>query len=68
MGVLAAGDTVGSGGQDPPSAPHFPAQLIRDSETQRHHEVHPSFPAVSLVPELFVAKPGWIFWLFAGRC
>lgn len=25
--------------------------------------VHPSFPAVSLVLELFAANPGWIFWI-----
>lgn len=68
MEVLTAGHAVGSGGQNPPSAPHFPAWLSGDSDTQRHHEVHPSFPAVSLVPELIAAKPGWIFWLFAGQC
>lgn len=39
-----------------------------DSDTQRHHEVHPSFPSLSLVLELVAVKPGWIFRLFAGWC
>lgn len=60
---VAAGDTTGVGGRDPPSALHFPAQL-----SGTHIQSASFIPSSVPCPGAVFSKPRLDFLDFAGQC